>query len=171
MPMTFLRPLVRSLHALLAALTLWFAAPAAAICLPAACSCNVSTTAISFGTVNPLGGAVDSTGKVTIHCGGVVGLLIPLDVSFSAGSGSFAGRTMKCGAQSLAYNLYSTTARTSIVGDGTAGTTKMSGSIVLDVLGLAPPLVMTLHGRLPGPQPLAAPGVYTDTLSVTVTYY
>ncbi|UUX97688.1 spore coat U domain-containing protein [Aquabacterium sp. J223] len=158
-------------RALLAVLALWWSLPAAAVCLPAVCTCSVSTQALSFGTVNPLGGAVDSTGKVTVNCGGVVGLLIPLDVQFGAGSGSFGTRMMKSGAHQLAYNLYGDPARTAIVGDGTAGTLKMTSSILLDVLRLAPPLVMTVYGRMPGPQPLVAPGVYTDTLSVMVTYY
>lgn len=42
---------------------------------------------------------------------------------------------------------------------------------MLDLLGLAPPHDVTVYGRIPGAQGAVAPGAYTDTLVVTLTYF
>ena len=59
--------------------------------------------------------------------------------------------------------LYTTALRTTVWGDGTAstGTTAGTGS------GLAQSL--TVYGRLPSLTG-AVPGVYTDTVTITITY-
>ncbi|WP_349742710.1 Csu type fimbrial protein [Roseateles cavernae] len=149
------------------------AGSAQALCLPVLCSCTVGTTPLLFGSYNPLAhGHTDSSASIKVDCGGVAGLLIPYNVAISAGgSGSFANRHMSLGAHQLGYNLYTDAARSTVWGDGTAATLLMSASITLDVLGLAPQQTHWVYGRLPGRQLGAVPGIYTDTLSVTLTYY
>lgn len=145
-----------------------------ALCLPLACSCSVSTTALSFGSYNPLAyGNTDSTGTVRVSCGGVVGLLIPYDIALSAGGGgSYAGRRMSYGGYNLSYNLYTSNTYTTVWGDGTASTQKVSGSVTLDLVGLSPTQIHWVYGRLPGRQLGVAPGgPYTDSMTVTLTYY
>ncbi|MCU7373423.1 spore coat U domain-containing protein [Paucibacter sp. O1-1] len=149
------------------------AGSAQALCLPVLCSCTVSTTPLLFGSYNPLAhGHTDSSASIKVGCGGVAGLLIPYNLAISAGGGgSFANRRMSLGAHQLSYNLYTDAARSTVWGDGTAATLLMPGSITLDILGLAPQQTHWVYGRLPGRQLGAAPGAYTDTLSVTLTYY
>lgn len=146
---------------------------AQALCLPVLCTCSVQTSNVAFGNYNPLAfGNTDSTGSIQIGCGGVAGLLIPYSVGLSAGgSGSFTNRRMVNGAHTLSYNLYADAAFTSIWGDGSASSLLKSASITLSVLGLAPADQHWVYARLPGRQLTAAPGVYSDTINVTLTYY
>lgn len=143
---------------------------AAALCLPIACSCNVSATPVAFGAYNPLGGAIqDANGSVTLTCSGAAGLLIPYSIAINQGSGTFSSRVMKSGTRNLAYNIYSNSNHTTVWGDGTAGAPAVSGSILLNLLGtLTHP--QTMYGRITAGQNTLVPGTYLDTLTVTVTY-
>ncbi len=157
---------------LAAVLLLCLAANSAHALCTLVCSCSVSTTNVAFGTINPLSAAnTDSTGSVRVTCGGVAGLLIPYRVDIGTGGGSYAARRMNSGANTLAYNVYTDTNRTQIWGNGTGGTQYVSNSILLDLLGLSPAQINWVYGRLPGSQTTALPGVYSDTIAVTLTYY
>lgn len=151
---------------------LLFTSQASALCT-LVCSCTVSTTAVVFSAHNPLSpSANDMTGKVRVDCGGVAGLAIPYTIAISAGtSGSMAARQMASGAKRLSYNLFTTNGRTTVWGDGSGSTATVGGGFVLDLLGLAPPHDVTVYGRIPGAQGTVAPGAYTDTLVVTLTYF
>jgi spore coat protein U-like protein len=163
-----------SLAPRLALAALLFSAGAAqALCLPAACNCTVATTSVAFGAYNPLAfGNTDSTGSVKVSCGGVAGLLIPFNIALSAGSSaSYAGRRLRSGGNSLAYNLYTDASYATLWGDGSSATQVVSSSVTLDVLGLSPAQSFVVYGRIPGRQTAAVPGSYSDTISVTLTYY
>ncbi len=149
------------------------AGAAHALCLPAACTCSVVTTSVAFGAYNPLAfGNTDSTGSVKVSCGGVAGLLIPFNIALSAGSSaSYAGRRLRSGGNSLGYNLYTDASYATVWGDGSSATQLQSSSVILDVLGLAPAQTFVVYGRIPGRQTTAVPGSYSDTISVTLTYY
>ncbi|MFG6414738.1 spore coat U domain-containing protein [Roseateles sp. DC23W] len=163
-------PLV--LLALLLTLLGW-GAPAQALCLPAVCSCGVTTTNVAFGTYSPLAfGNTDTTGSVRISCGGVAGLLIPFNIAISAGGGgTYANRRMASGANVLRYNLYTDASYTTLWGDGSATSQLVNASVLLDLLGLSPAQTFYIYGRIPGRQLTAVPGTYADTISVTLTYY
>lgn len=158
---------------LLLLLGLLFAAEAArALCLPAVCSCTLATTNVAFGTYNPLAlGNTDTTGSLKVTCGGVAGLLIPFNIALSTGNGGSYTRRMKSGGNSLSYNVYTDAAYTSVWGDGSSATQVISSGVTLDVLGLAPAQNFVVYGRIPARQLTTVPGVYADTISVTVTYY
>ncbi|MFG6487461.1 spore coat U domain-containing protein [Roseateles sp. BYS78W] len=165
-----------SIRLLLASLLLWllaWAGPARALCLPALCTCTLATTNVVFGTYNPLAfGNTDTTGAVKVDCGGVAGLLIPFNIAISAGSGgSYANRRMKSGSNSLGYNLYTDASFTTVWGDGSSATQLVSSGVTLDALGLAPTQNFTVYGRIPGRQLTTVPGVYSDTINVTLTYF
>lgn len=163
-----LNPLLRSLVGLASLLG---CSAAQALCT-LVCSCSVSTSPLAFGSYDPLLPANrDSTGNVRVTCGGVAGLLVPLTVTIGAGtSGSMAARQMASGARRLDYNVYSSSGYTTVWGDGSGGTGSISSSILLNLLGTAPPLDLPVYGRIPGSQVSVAPGTYTDTLVVTLTY-
>jgi len=156
--------------ALLGALALLLGTPARALCVAPLCSCTVTTTALAFGSINPLAGPHDSTGTVRVACGGVAGLLIPYRIELGSGqSGNVLARRLQGGMHSMAYGLFSDAARSVTWGDGGGGT-PVDGFVLLDVAGLSPPVVHTVYGRIPGGQ-MVAPGSYADTLVVTLTYY
>jgi spore coat protein U-like protein len=133
-------------------------------------SCSVSATAVNFGTYNPLSGTPnDATGTVTTSCQVLLaGLFASWTVALSTGSsGTYAGRQMNNAPGVLTYNLYTNAARTSIWGDGSAGTTLVSDNVFL-IVG-SNTVNYTLYGRLFAGQDQAA-GSYSDTITVTLTY-
>ena len=137
------------------------------------CSCNVSTTPLTFGAYNPLAPSnLDSAGNVRVTCGGVAGLSIPVTLAISAGtSGSMTPRQMANGVHRLNYNVYVNSGYFTVWGDYSGATTTQSAWIVLNALGLGSPLDFTAYGRIPGGQTGVAPGSYADTLVVTLTYF
>ena len=66
----------------------------------------------------------------------------------------------------LNYNIYTTNGYTTVWGDGNNGTVSQTYNGVLLQLGS---VSFTAYGKLPGGQ-FPAPGMYTDTIMVTVTY-
>lgn len=148
------------------------AGPAQALCT-AICVCNVTTTALAFGAINPLAAsASDSTGSVKVNCGGVAGLLIPYRIDLGAGaSGNASSRRLMSGARSMQYNLYQDSSRQTVWGDGNGLTQALNGGVLLDALGLSPGVVHPVYGRVPGAQSTTVPGSYADTVTVTLSYF
>ncbi|WP_077033757.1 spore coat U domain-containing protein [Pelomonas sp. KK5] len=149
------------------------ALPARALCVLPLCTCTLTTANVAFGSYNPMSfSPTDSTGSVSVSCGGVAGLLIPMTVAISTGSsGSYGTRKLRSGANTLDYNLYTDASYTTILGDGSGATQLANLSLLLDVLGLAPAQTVWVYGRIPARQLAAVPGVYADTINVTLTYY
>lgn len=127
-------------------------------------NCTVSTSALAFGSVNVIGGSnVDGTGGLTITC--TNGTAWSAAAGIGSGSGaSFTNRRMTAGANLLNYNLYTTTARTIVWGDGTASTGTLSGT------GTGGAQSVTVYGRVGSGQTGVPAGSYADTVAVTVTY-
>jgi spore coat protein U-like protein len=166
----------RLLRALLRALALVLgllgAHAAQAVCI-VGCSCNVAVTSVVFAPINPLQSAnTDSTGNIRVSCSGGAGVAIVYAIAFSAGaSNNAAARTMVSGTAKLAYNLYTSNTYATIWGDGTGSGVVVNGGVLLDVLGSSTPQDYTVYGRVPGPQSSVAPGAYSDSLVVTLTYF
>jgi spore coat protein U-like protein len=135
-----------------------------------ALSCGVSATAVGFGsydTLSPLHD--DATGTITVTCSNLLSLLVSYDILLSSGgASSYSPRRMASGGHRLDYNLYTNLTRSTIWGDGTGGSSKLSDGYLLGVLV---PVVRnyTIFGRIPARQNVAA-GSYTDTITVTVNY-
>jgi spore coat protein U-like protein len=132
-------------------------------------SCNVSATSVSFGSYNVFNASpLDATGRITVHCTGLVGLLVSYDIKLSTSlSGSYAPRQMASGANRLNYNLYTNATRLTVWGDGSAGTSFVSGSITLVLLGVT--RIHTVYGRVPALQNVSV-GSYSDNITVTLTF-
>lgn len=132
-------------------------------------TCTVSTTGITFPAYTSPGGALaDSTGDVAVTC--TATLLAgtgSYTIAISAGSGTFATRTLKSGANALNYNIYTDSARSIVWGDGSGTTQTESDSYLI----LLTPTTRhyTPYGRIPAAQNKPA-GTYTDTVTVTITY-
>lgn len=136
-------------------------------------NCTASASGVAFGIYNPLNSVSDaSTGtlKVTCNGSGTGSVNVTLAVTLSTGlSGSFATRKMFSGANPLSYNIYWSTAYNQIVGDGTGGSfAGMAGPFTV-IAGGSNTATGTFYGLIPASQD-AAPGAYSDVITVTVTY-
>jgi spore coat protein U-like protein len=130
-------------------------------------ACTISTTAVAFGTYNPLSAAPkDGTGTINLACAPSVHAP---EVALDGGlNGSVSLRKLASGANRINYNLYTTTARTVIWGDGTSGTvtqTLSGGTVSAGTRNFS----ATVYGRAPALQNVKA-GAYADTITVTVTF-
>lgn len=130
-------------------------------------SCAVSASALAFGNYSPGAGALTSSSTISVGC--TKGT--PFTMSVGAGTttgASIAQRLLNDGAGTLQYNVYTTSAYTTILGDGTAGSAKVAGTGA----GLATPQTTTVYGQLPdsATNQAATPGAYSDTLTVSVAY-
>lgn len=125
-----------------------------------ALACTVSSTTLSFGVIDPLrDGQRDSTADISVSCPTTT----VYSIALSPGSGTYAQRTLLSGVLVVNYNLYTDSQRTQIWGDGNGTTWTVSG--LADSTGAA----HTIFGSIPS-QPAAVPGIYSDTVVITVTY-
>jgi spore coat protein U-like protein len=145
----------------------------------AADACSVGISVIDFGTYDPTSSTpLDGQGSVTVTCTGGNNLPVTIGVT-TGGSNSFAQRRMTSGAEVLNYNLYTSSARSTILGTGTGGTSTVTCTVGLsstDCAGSNPSggtrvAVRTLYGRVTELQNVTgAGGQFTDTLTVNVTF-
>lgn len=134
-------------------------------------SCAVSSSTTNFGAYNPLGASpLDGVGNVRVSCsllGLPVALLVSYSIALSTGaSGSFVQRQMSNGTHVLNYNLYPSSAFSTVWGDGTGGTPTLGDSYLLL---LATARDYPVYGRISAGQNVSA-GAYADTVVVTVNY-
>jgi spore coat protein U-like protein len=130
-------------------------------------TCAVSANPLSFGSYRPGQGSASASTTLAVRCAKGT----PFTVALDAGSGgSVTQRVMTFGSFRLQYNLYTSPARTTVWGDGTQSSATVSGTGHGLATGQA--IVETVYGQVPditGNQDLA-PGLYTDTIRVTVSY-
>ena len=125
-----------------------------------------SVVGVSFGNYNVYSSAdVDAAGSMTYLCNTGIASFVTIDIS-TGSSGVYTTRTLKKGASSLNYNLYSTAARTGNPWGNGAGNTTRYGPVLV-VLGSS--TTVTVYGRLPALQNVAS-GSYSDTIIATITF-
>jgi spore coat protein U-like protein len=126
-------------------------------------SCSISTTGVNFGAYDVFDPSpVDSTGSARYQCtGGTDSFTISLS---QGSSGTFNPRSMVLGNSALNYNMYLDAARTSIWGDGTAGT-----SLFMVSNPSGKPVTVSIFGRIPAGQDVAV-GSYSDAIVVTIQF-
>jgi spore coat protein U-like protein len=127
-----------------------------------AATCVVtSATNLNFGTQGVLAANVDQTNTITVTCTNTTPYNIGLDKGLNGSS--VTTRQMKSGGGALInYALYSDSGRTTNWGN-TVGTDTVAAT------GNGSGQAYTVYGRVP-PQTTPAPAVYTDTITITVTY-
>ena len=81
----------------------------------------------------------------------------------AGGPANFTARAMASGSNSLGYQLYLDSGRSSVWGDGTGSSATSSGT------GTGSTQTIPIYGRIPSLSGIV-PGTYTDTVTVTVTY-
>jgi spore coat protein U-like protein len=120
--------------------------------------CSVSIVSnVSFGTIASQSvSTTDTTGSFSVTCSTGTAYSIALDLG---GNANVSTRRMKSGTSNyLTYELYSDNARTAIWRTAISGYTGTNSA-----------QTQTVYARLPS-QLAPAPGVYTDTVTITVTY-
>jgi spore coat protein U-like protein len=123
-----------------------------------AATCVLAAVGVVFGNYGTLSNtSLDGTGVVTVTCV----LTDSYTIMLSSGDGSLLQREMQSGTNVLYYNLYTDAARSMIWGDGTSGTSIVSGSGTL--------ATYSVYGLIPGGQNVPA-GVYSDSLVVTLNF-
>jgi spore coat protein U-like protein len=133
-----------------------------------ASTCTVSANPLSFGTYLPGQGSMSGSTTLGVLC--TRGAPFSIALNAGTGGGTVAQRVMTMGANTLAYNLYTSAAHTTVWGDGTQSSATVSGT----GRGLASAAVITqtVYGLLPDSVANVnlAPGLYTDIVTVTVSY-
>ena len=130
-------------------------------------ACTISATGVTFGAYDPrAAGADDGVGSIDIACHPSDG---SATVALGTGSsGSYLARRMSGAAAQIDYNLYTTSARNIVWGDGSGGTatvTLTNGSVSAGRRRFS----ADIFGRIPALQNVGA-GTYSDTIVVTVTF-
>ena len=132
-------------------------------------NCLVSSGDIAFGTYVPTSGALTGTSTVGVRCTAGTAFTVALSAGQEA---SYAPRKLKdAGNNKLEYNLFTTTAHTTVWGDGTASTATQAGTGA--GMGAAQSQDLTVYAQLPdnAANQLAPPSLtYADNITVTVTY-
>jgi spore coat protein U-like protein len=124
--------------------------------------CNVSSNNVSFGSTGVLSAALFATGAVTAQCTLADNYSIALNAGASA---SLTDRQMiLAGGSAVAhYQLYTSSSYGSIWGDGTSGTSTVTGT------GNGGNQTYVVYAEVPA-QTTPTPGAYADTITATVTY-
>ena len=136
------------------ALLLW----AAGCPLRVLAGCELNVVGLNFGSYdifNALDTAIATTISMTCDTD------THYEIALSPGSGTFAARTLTNGADVLGYNLYLDPTHLTVWGDGSPGTSTITG------LGMNGSF--TVYGRIPAHQD-AHVGSYADTITVTITF-
>lgn len=145
-------------HAMAATDTTTFAASATVLS-----DCNLTASDMAFGNYDATAGALDASSAIAVYC--TLGTNYTISLNVGTGGGTYVGRTLNNGANTLNFNLYTNAARTTVWGDGTAATSTVAGTGG----GLLTAANHTVYGRVTAGQerPL---GLYSSTIVVTVTF-
>jgi spore coat protein U-like protein len=152
-------------------LSLWIALciAATALDLHAAVACEISTSGVAFGSFAVIDDEPrDTLASITLSCTGRVGESVSYTIALSPGMGSEVDREMGSGGSLLRYNLYSDSARRQIWGDGSNGSSTVSGSITISSSPTR--RVFTIYGKIPNGQQVARAGDYIDSICVLLSY-
>ena len=125
-------------------------------------TCTVGTsTAVAFGSQGLLNSAINNTGALSVQCTNTTPYNVGLDPGGATGA-TVTTRKMTNGAATVSYSLYRDSGRTLNWGQ-TVGTDTLAGT------GNGAAQSITVYGQVPS-QTTPAPGAYSDTVNVTVTY-
>lgn len=124
-------------------------------------TCSVSATNLSFGSSNILAVNLDANSQVSPRCNNGLPYTVALDGGLS-GASNPGQRKMRKNAEEISYGLYRDAARLLPWGS-TSGTDTASST------GTGNSQTHTVYGRVP-PQTTGSPGLYQDTIIVSVIY-
>jgi spore coat protein U-like protein len=125
-------------------------------------SCTIlSASTLNFGAQGVLSANVNQTSTIAVQCTNTTPYNIGLNAGTSPGA-TVTTRKMVNGAATVSYSLFSNAGMTTNWGN-TVGTDTVAAT------GNGASQSYTVFGQVP-PQTTPAPALYTDTITVTVTY-
>jgi spore coat protein U-like protein len=126
-------------------------------------ACGISATDHDFGTYDALSPSpLDSTSTISVTCTSGASYSVALNAG-TTGGGTIPARLMTDGANTISYNLYTNSGYGTVWGDGTGGSSDVTGT------GSGSVQDLTVYGRMPAGQGEPA-GAYSDTVTATITY-
>ncbi|MEA2991610.1 MAG: hypothetical protein QOD40_530 [Alphaproteobacteria bacterium] len=126
-------------------------------------TCLISSAAnINFNTQGVLSANVDRTGTITVQCTAATTYNIGLNAGTGVGATVAVRKMTSPAPATINYSLYSDAGYTTVWGN-TISTDTVPGT------GDGTPISHTVWARVPA-QTTPAAGVYTDTITVTVSY-
>ena len=141
-----------------------------------AAACSASTTSVNFGAYDVFAsGNDDTTGTIVVTCSKDAGdpngnITVVYDIALGAGnSGNILARFMSSGSDQLNYNLYTTSARSTVWGDGVTGSSA-GGNFTLTNGNPSRSRQHVVFGRIPPLQDAAVGALYTDNVPVTINF-
>ncbi|MFC5743890.1 spore coat U domain-containing protein [Dyella tabacisoli] len=125
-------------------------------------NCTISTTNVAFGSTGILSGTLTATGSISARCTNNDAFEISLN---GGNSGNVAARSMprQGGGGAINYQLYTDAPRSIVWGDGTAGTSMVTGT------GSGNIQTINVYGAVPA-QATPMPGNYSDTITATIAF-
>jgi len=132
----------------------------------AAVTCSVSGGPLSFGALVTVGelAAANASAQIELSCAPVAGVGGTIHYTIAL----LAGGTLNHGSTSMGYRLYSDVARTNSWGDGSGGTSVITGTVTVPNTGPA----TARHGVYGEAEPnrgLVA-GAYIESVVIVVEY-
>lgn len=124
-------------------------------------NCTVSATSLNFGSSGVISANIDQTSNVQVLCTKTTPYNIGLNAGTAPGA-TVTTRKMTNGAKQINYSLFQNAGRTTNWGN-TVGTDTVAST------GTGATQNFSVFGRVP-PQTTPAPGAYSDTIVVTVTF-
>ncbi|PPD13643.1 MAG: hypothetical protein CTY25_15105 [Methylobacterium sp.] len=123
--------------------------------------CVVTSASMNFGNPSALTANIDASTNLGVACSTSLPYQVQLDGGLSGATNPVLRRMTK-GAEFVTYGLYRDAARSQPWGS-TLGSNTLSGT------GTGLTVSVPVYGRVP-PQTTPSPGIYTDTVVVTVQY-
>jgi len=125
-------------------------------------SCIISSAStLNFGSSGVIATVINQTSTVQVQCTNTTPYNIGLNAGTATGA-TVATRKMTSGANTISYSLFRDAGMTTNWGQ-TVGTDTVSST------GTGAAQSFTVYGQVPA-QSTPAPGAYSDTITVTVTY-
>jgi spore coat protein U-like protein len=125
--------------------------------------CAIEATDMNFGDYHPVGPSIAGSSSILLVCTTSTAWNVGLDQGLFPGATVTTRQMTGALGSSLAYSLFSDSARTINWGN-TVGSDTVSGT------GTGGPQVVTVYGRIPSGQSVAGIGGYQDTITATVTF-
>lgn len=127
-------------------------------------SCEVAATPLAFGSYNSISAtSADAVGTITATCTTGTSFTVTLNQGTGSGALVVARKMTGPAGATLDYAIYADALRSSIWGDGSAGTTYHLAT------GDGMPKAIGMYGLIPASQRVAT-GSYADTITVTLSY-
>lgn len=123
-------------------------------------ACNLATASMDFGTYQA-GAAANLDVAGSIRYTQCIGLTLTLELGLGANPTGSTRRMRSAAGGFLTYEIFKNSGRTSVFGTGTNGLTLTAPASGAQTVAI--------YGRVPAGQAVA-PGAYTDTVAITLTF-